>query len=166
MLLRSMFKYVFLIFTILQCFFLFLKNFLADIYPFMGPLIPLFWDFWWRILWVSRPEWVLPYSLFFQRQMYIPQDPHLVLHIANLLTVSIVGHWSGSYLAQGYYCVAAMSLEPAIIRSRVLHTNHSATHPIHNFIMFFFCFLALWILFFAIYTYYYFLRTGYLNLRM
>ena len=21
-------------------------------------------DFWWRLLWVSKPEWVLPYSLF------------------------------------------------------------------------------------------------------
>ena len=35
--------------------------------------------------------------------MYIPWDPPLVLHIANLLTESIAGHQLGSYLAQGYY---------------------------------------------------------------
>ena len=35
-------------------------------------------DFWWYLLWVSKPEWVLQYS-------------RLVLHIANLLMVSIVG---------------------------------------------------------------------------
>ena len=35
--------------------------------------------------------------------MYVPWDPPLVLHIANLLTVSIAGRRPGSYLAQGYY---------------------------------------------------------------
>ena len=34
---------------------------------------------------------------------YIPWDPPLVLHIAKLLMDSIVGRWSGSYLAQEYY---------------------------------------------------------------
>ena len=61
--------------------------------------------------------------------MYVPWDQPLVLHIADLLTVSIAGCWPGSYLAQGYYCVAAVSLEPAINRSWVLCTNHSATRP-------------------------------------
>ena len=61
--------------------------------------------------------------------MYVPQDPPLVLHIADLLTDSIVGHWPGSYLAQGYYCVAAMSLEPTINRSWVPRANHLATRP-------------------------------------
>ena len=35
--------------------------------------------------------------------MYVPWDPPLVLHIADLLMVSIAGHRLGSYLAQGYY---------------------------------------------------------------
>ena len=61
--------------------------------------------------------------------MYISWDPPLVLHVADLLTDSIVGRWPGSYLAQGYYCVAAVSLEPAINRSWVLCANHSATRP-------------------------------------
>ena len=47
--------------------------------------------------------------------MYIPWDPPLVLHIANLLTDSIVGHWPGSYLTQGYYCVPVVRLESTII---------------------------------------------------
>ena len=35
--------------------------------------------------------------------MYIPWDPPLVLHVANLMTDSIVRRRLGSYLAQGYY---------------------------------------------------------------
>ena len=61
--------------------------------------------------------------------MYIPWDPPLVLHIADLLTDSIAGRWPGSYLALGYYYVAAVSLEPVINRSWVLRANHSATCP-------------------------------------
>ena len=57
-------------------------------------------DFWWRLLWVSNPEWVLPYLHFEANVMYIPWDLPLELHIADLLTVSIVGHRLGSYLAQ------------------------------------------------------------------
>ena len=39
-------------------------------------------DFWWCILWVLKPEWVLPYSLFVEANvMYIPQDPPMVLHM-------------------------------------------------------------------------------------
>ena len=49
--------------------------------------------------------------------MYIPCDSPPVLHIANLLMDSIGGHRPGSYLEQGYYCVVAVSLEPAINRS-------------------------------------------------
>ena len=63
--------------------------------------------------------------------LYIFWDPPLVLHIANLLTDSIAGHQPGSYLAQGYYCVTAVSLEPAIIRSWVVQANH-ATRPGQN----------------------------------
>ena len=54
--------------------------------------------------------------------MYIAWDPPLALYIANLLTDSIGGYQPGSYIAQGYYCVAALSLEPAI-------NNHPATRP-------------------------------------
>ena len=63
--------------------------------------------------------------------IYISWDPPLLLHIANLLTDSIVGHWPGSYLAEGYYCVAPVSLEPTINKSWVLRANHSATRPSH-----------------------------------
>ena len=52
-----------------------------------------------------------------------------MLHVADLWTDSIVGCQPGAYLAQGYYCVAAVSLEPSINRSRVLRANHSATRP-------------------------------------
>ena len=40
-------------------------------------------DFWWCLLWVSKPEWVLPYSLVFAEVnvMYIPRDPPLVLYL-------------------------------------------------------------------------------------
>ena len=46
-------------------------------------------DFWWRLLWVSKPE---RFSLIREvNVMFTPKDPPLVLHIANLLAVSIVG---------------------------------------------------------------------------
>ena len=54
--------------------------------------------------------------------MYILQDPPLVLHVANLLTDNIAGHQPGSYFPQRIYCVAAVSLEPAINRS-FAHTS-------------------------------------------
>ena len=86
-------------------------------------------DFWWRLLWVSKPEWFCLIRIAEANVMYISWDPPLVLHIADLLTDSIVGRRPGSYLAQGYYCVAAVSLEPAINRSWVPRANHSATRP-------------------------------------
>ena len=71
-------------------------------------------DFWWRLLWVSTPEWVLPYSLFAEANvMYILRDPPLVLHIANLLTDDIAGCWQGSYLG---ILLAPVRLKHTIIR--------------------------------------------------
>ena len=77
----------------IQSFVSFFKVFLLDTctYPILGPLVPLFW--------ISDDV-----SSGFQSQsgfslirmaeasiMYIPWDPPLMLHVANLLTVSIVG---------------------------------------------------------------------------
>ena len=97
----------------------------------------LFWGHWYPCFWISGDV-----SSGFQSQsgfcliriaeanvMYIPWDPPLVLHVADLLTDSIAGRRPGSYLAQGYYYVAAVSLEPAINRSWVPRANHSATRP-------------------------------------
>ena len=86
-------------------------------------------DFWWLLLWVSKPEWFCLIRIVEANVMYISWDPPLVLHVADLLTDSIAGRRPGSYLAQGYYCVAAVSLEPAINRSWVPRANHSATRP-------------------------------------
>ena len=112
-----------------SCFFF--KVFLSDTFtcPLLLPLVPLFW--------ISGDV-----SSGFQSQsgfcliciveanvMYISWDPPLVLHIADLSMDSIAGCWLGSYLAQGYYCVVAVSLEPAINRSWVLRDNHLATRP-------------------------------------
>ena len=82
------------------------------------------------LLWVLKPEWVLPHLHLAKVYIICSWGPPLVLHIADLLTVSIVGHWPGSYFDQGYYCGAAVSLESAIImtiRPRVL-ALHLATH--------------------------------------
>ena len=39
-------------------------------------------DFWWRLLWVSKPEWVLPYLLFCRGECNVhSQDPPLVLYL-------------------------------------------------------------------------------------
>ena len=47
----------------------FLKRFLADTCPFGGHWYPCFdfcfdFDFWWHLLWDSKPDWILNYSLF------------------------------------------------------------------------------------------------------
>ena len=62
--------------------FFFCKVFGGDMSFFGATGTPVL-DFWWRFLWVSKPEWVLPYSLFFAEAnvMYIPQDSPLVLHL-------------------------------------------------------------------------------------
>ena len=63
--------------------------------PFRNPLVfflsfwrthVLIWGHWYPcfgfLLWVSKPEWVLPYLLFAEANvMYIPWDPPLVLHM-------------------------------------------------------------------------------------
>ena len=60
------------------CFFL---KFLADTCPFLGATSTPVLDFWWH-LWVSKPEWVLPYLLFAEvNVMHTPQDPPLQLHM-------------------------------------------------------------------------------------
>ena len=41
---------------------IFLKKFLEDMSPFCGATDTPILDFWWRLFWVSKPEWVLPYS--------------------------------------------------------------------------------------------------------
>ena len=63
-------------------FFLFFKVFLGGHMSFFGATGTPVLDFWWCLLWGSKPEWVLPYSLFVEANvMYIPQDPLLVLHL-------------------------------------------------------------------------------------
>ena len=59
------------------CFF-FLK-FLEDMNPFCDtPVL----EFWWRLLWVSKPEWVLPYlSLVEAYALHIPWDLPLMWHL-------------------------------------------------------------------------------------
>ena len=56
-------------------------------------------DFWWRLLWVSKPEWFCFIHIAEVNVMYISWDPPLVLHVADLLTDSIAGRQPGSYLA-------------------------------------------------------------------
>ena len=42
--------------------FVFFLKFLEDMSPFCGATDTPVSDVWWRLLWVSKPEWVLPYS--------------------------------------------------------------------------------------------------------
>ena len=66
---------------VLYFFFVFYKVFGGHMSFFGATDTPVF-DFWWRLFWGSKPEWVLPYSLFVEADvMYIPRDPCLVLHM-------------------------------------------------------------------------------------
>ena len=86
---------------------------------FWGPLVHLFWISGDVSSGFQSPNGFCLIRIAEVNVLYIPSDPPLVLHIANLLTDSIAGRRLGSYLAQGYYRVAAVSLEPAINRSYV-----------------------------------------------
>ena len=47
-------------------------------------------DFWWCLLWVSKPEWVLPYSHLAEAYViYIPWDSLLVRHLLPVYTANI-----------------------------------------------------------------------------
>ena len=70
----------------------------------LGPLVPLFW------ISGDVSSGGLLYSHMKANIMYIPWDPPLVLHIANLLTVSIVDWKPGSYLTKGYSYVKLLHL--------------------------------------------------------
>ena len=39
--------------------------------PFCGATDTPILDFWWRLLWVSKPEWVLPYSSLVEAYVYV-----------------------------------------------------------------------------------------------
>ena len=42
-------------------------------------------DFWWCLLWVSKPEWVLPYSNFVEAYViYFPWDSPLPVYTASI----------------------------------------------------------------------------------
>ena len=73
--------------VVYNCFYIFFYFFykiLADTCPFLGATGTPGLDFWWHLLWVSKPEWVLSFSLFAKvNVMYIPQDPPLVLHMTT-----------------------------------------------------------------------------------
>ena len=53
--------------------------FLEDMSPFCGAIDTPILDFWWRLLWVSKPEWVLPYSSLVEAYVlrYILPEIHL-----------------------------------------------------------------------------------------
>ena len=61
-------------------------KFLADTCPFWGPLVP-----WWRLLWGSKPELVLPYSLFAEANVMYIHSPRSTSGVtcANLLAVGL-----------------------------------------------------------------------------
>ena len=107
--------------------FYFFYFFLSDTLtcPILGPLVALFWISGNVSSGFLRQSGFCLIHFAEANVMYIPWDPPLVLHIANLLMDSSVGHPPGSYLAQGYYCVAAVSLKTVINRSWVLSANHS-----------------------------------------
>ena len=55
------------------------KTFLEDVSPFCGATDTPVLDFWWHLLWISKPEWVLPYSSLVEVYMlHVPWDSPLV----------------------------------------------------------------------------------------
>ena len=71
--------------------------------PTLGSWVPLFWISGSVSSGFQSQSGFIHICIAEANVMYIPWDPPLVLHIANLLTDSIAGHWPGPYLTQGYY---------------------------------------------------------------
>ena len=69
------------------CFFF--KNFVGHMSICWATDTPVL-DFWWCLLWVSKPEWVLPYSHLAEAYViYVPWDSPLVRHLLLVYTASI-----------------------------------------------------------------------------
>ena len=54
----------------------------------MGPLIPLFWNFWWHLPWVSKPGWI-PCVLFHLWSKDSPLVRHLLTVNSVLISTTI-----------------------------------------------------------------------------
>ena len=100
-------------------FYFFLKVFGGNIHmSFLGATGTPTLDFWWHLLWVSKPEWVLPYLLFAEANvMYIPRDPPLCYMCRPL------GGWRAASPVPTYCCRG----EVARIRTRALRISVSQT---------------------------------------
>ena len=71
---------------ILGPFYFFLKKFFVGHMSICGATDTPVLDFWWRLLWVSKPQWVLPYSNYVEAYMiYVPWDSPLVWHICRCI---------------------------------------------------------------------------------
>ena len=62
---------------------------------FFGPTGTPVLDFWWRLLWVLKPEWVLPYSLFWggKCNVHSPRSIFVATHADLLAASSAAGHF-------------------------------------------------------------------------
>ena len=65
--------------TFLHCSFFFFLNFLEDTNPFFGATDTPVSDFWWCLLWISKPEWVLPYLSLAEAYMLYYMFPEIHL---------------------------------------------------------------------------------------
>ena len=88
-----MFSYVFFLFFVFEVF--------GGHISFFGATGSPVLDFWWHLLWVSKPEWVLPYLLFLRRRMKctLPMI-HLWCYICQPLGTQSVTSPHREYLAQ------------------------------------------------------------------
>ena len=59
----------------------FLKIFLEDMSPFCGATDTPVLDFWWCLLWVSKPEWAALFELAEMYLLHVPWESPLVWHL-------------------------------------------------------------------------------------
>ena len=81
----------------------FLKVFGGHTCPFFEATGTPVLDFWWHLLWGSKPEWVLPYLLFAEvNVMYIPRDPlaGFLLDVTECQSMLLSDHVIGIFIYQ------------------------------------------------------------------
>ena len=89
--------------------------------PFYGATDTPILDFWWCLLWVSKPEWILPSSSLVEAYVlhYMFPEIHLWCDTANLLVASMVAEPSLPHT-----CKALVGLETG--------SYHAAAHSVKS----------------------------------
>ena len=100
----------------------FFFKFLEDMSPFCGAIDTPVSDFWWRLLWVSKPEWVLPYSSLVEAYMLCYTFPEIHLWCDTCWPLG--GQHGSQVISSTHTCEALVGLETG--------SYHATAHSVRS----------------------------------